>query len=1242
MAKVKVVKNNLDENLNGTNFVNTASQTVFKFGNFNVTSNFNGRELIDYSKELSTFVRPVTLETLVLTDTESDSVLEKTKNVTLNLDRSDLNTFAKFGSAYEFLKVSIQNIIINYPGSLFVDSQIERYSNTTFYDYTYDNVKNISTFKIPSEYTVNKFGLIYNLGNQSIVDDNVLKNINISYTSYVVWSENFNDNSHIIVGFTGDTIGMNYLTVKCLGNAFPTITGGTTSGSFNFHLKPNTRVFEDFRIKIRDYEKYIVSNRDGVNGFNFTLKDPTLLDDGSVNYVKRNILWNTGDGYNVDIDSQDYRSLLESVLSIGGKYDQIKTDLIARFLTPTALQTYDLTDNKKTSKLLRIYGAEFDQMKTFIDSLVYINKVTYDKKKNLPDQVVSNLARTFGWEYFQLVKEDELVDRLLETAEPERKLDEDLTPAEVDIEMWRRILINTNYFWKSKGTREAIKAMFMLIGIPEPFINITEYIYTVEGQIDPRQVPLTLDDLPSASLPYDESGYPIAPIETSDFYYQVSGDSDGGQQYMNNFRNVGFNLSTQVDNKKSWVQTGSTYRRHYSSPTYYQQDNKLVLNTKEVDISLDTARGIEYDVYNYNKDDFEINSTGYTMPYSFINLSLNVTGTTQNQFQLPTSHEGDYEVRFNGILLNSDKKYTTSGGTSTGNTENDYTIVGENLTLLGGSAKNSTTGRDVVQVTYLFSGVTTAPLTGLTVTYIVARVIPNATGTEVMLPEIPAGDVQLTINGVAATKGTPQFIADYIIDPNNPQKLIIQNPALISYFAVNPYTQIAMIHANQNNIVNARSEVTRVDSLQSGKVYFNNNANKTVYKLNYKVNDVKAVKILVNGIGLEPGVDYTVNPNNKYELFLPPGINFGTVISAYYLVGDSAAFTPSIDSDFGVGDISNLSFLEFTELVQRKMINATNRKVITDHKGGWYPTLLKIYTTYLSRENLESQDPLKSNGYTFENLYPFLNKYNAFFNKFVNELLSSTIIQRKGGLLIRNTVFTKQKFPYKRGVSFDASLNYFGDDGATYLKKPLFQRTDWTTDELILPNKCNDFIVDGIAISYPSTTTTTTKQLLNTVLYYENVFTSVGPIENNGESGTESTEKYNIVFDPGIIPGYLVKLRLNFLAKGIVDANDIETRVFASVIVKVNNIIMFSYDELLYDYTPTEITLFDKSYDLTISNSDVVEVALYNHEIRSVVSPEQTLSSTQLSAVALSVTPDGSVGGYIPSSVENKVRFNLA
>jgi len=104
---------------------------------------------------------------------------------------------------------------------------------------------------------------------------------------------------------------------------------------------------------------------------------------------------------------------------------------------------------------------------------------------------------------------------------------------------------------------------------------------------------------------------------------------------------------------------------------------------------------------------------------------------------------------------------------------------------------------------------------------------------------------------------------------------------------------------------------------------------------------------------------------------------------------------------------------------------------------------LRIYETYLERALLSDDNPLQSNGYTFMNLYPFLSKYNAFFQRFVEQLLAATIILRRGGLLIRNSIFTKQKHWYKRGVNvangttgYDMRGNllvqYFGDDGSKF------------------------------------------------------------------------------------------------------------------------------------------------------------------------------------------------------------------
>lgn len=66
-----------------------------------------------------------------------------------------------------------------------------------------------------------------------------------------------------------------------------------------------------------------------------------------------------------------------------------------------------------------------------------------------------------------------------------------------------------------------------------------------------------------------------------------------------------------------------------------------------------------------------------------------------------------------------------------------------------------------------------------------------------------------------------------------------------------------------------------------------------------------------------------------------------------------------------------MSFLEFIEKTQKTLINVKNRKTISNFKGGWYPTLLRIYEQYIKRSELNDGDTLKSNGYNYIGLYNF-------------------------------------------------------------------------------------------------------------------------------------------------------------------------------------------------------------------------------------------------------------------------------
>ena len=168
MGRIKVINRGQNQDLVGGNFLNTASETVFNLGRFRVESNFTGRRTRDYGNELSSFVTPITLESLSISESESREVFNSNNTVKLNLDRSDISSFARFGSASEIIRVSLRNIIDSYPSSLYVNNQVLLGGNITFNDFNYDNLSNVSEFTIPSNFIRNEYGIIFNQGNVAV------------------------------------------------------------------------------------------------------------------------------------------------------------------------------------------------------------------------------------------------------------------------------------------------------------------------------------------------------------------------------------------------------------------------------------------------------------------------------------------------------------------------------------------------------------------------------------------------------------------------------------------------------------------------------------------------------------------------------------------------------------------------------------------------------------------------------------------------------------------------------------------------------------------------------------------------------------------------------------------------------------------------------------------------------------------------------------------------------------------
>ena len=1039
----------------GESFNSPINQTIPSLGSYGLTKNFLGPETgINYGGELTGFVKPITLELLKYDEEHSKIFHEKSNRIRLNLDYSDLGSFVRFGSTREYIRSSIEKIILNYPGSIFANPMKSMGGNNTIYKYNYDDNNNISTFKLYSETIDNPFQLIFDKNNQNLRGDNKLSNINVSHNKFSMVLIGEMDKEYDLLDFVGDDINKPHLEITVRGNPLPHLDGNG-SGSIGFHIKPQKKYFDKFLLKLDDFEKHIMEYRDGETGFAFKLSVPRELDGGNIVYNKNLIKWPTSDGYNIDISGPAYSVFLQVLLNTGDVYDSIKTDLIYNLLVPKSLLTYDVTEKGKTNKLFRIYGAQFDKLRVFIDALQYIHDLSYDKINNAPDKLLNNMARTMGWSNLYIKTEKDLIEQIFSLNEIEGSKP---SPDELNIELWRRILINTHYFWNAKGTRHSIRAILLLLGLPEEFINFNEFIYVADNKINPNTVQFDLSDFPTQTRSYDSDGFHKAPAEAPNFYFQISGRTDYGQRYMDVFRKVGINIYPKVDNRKIVEREGNYVEER-------DIDNRLLVNTKVVDINIDPAKAIEEDFYRYID---EIEYPDYALPLAYVTISLDIENEEQDVFDLPEKYNEDiseFDVHLNGIkqenflVLSEISEFDGNWGTL------DYVVGIDDKKI---KLKVPISQADTLKITYIKKNEENDyfdQINNIEIKYNVKKVLVSVDGGTVTLPETPKGNIQLILSsiglehGIILTEGNSMYNGDYMFITNDTIRIF--NPDLIDFFADNPYISISYLTHNINKDfdfgeLELRSEHRIYRGFNTSKLYTTiYKGNQVyVYKLNYPVStsiESKNIKILVDGLPIKPHQeefeewDYKLG-ENQYEIIInATRLTLGSAISAYYLIG-SDVLSPIYPQD------PPDSFFEFIGKLYSESIDARLRKVITDYKGGWYPLLLKYYVDYLRRGNLDPESPMLSNAYLVKDAFKFLRKYAmnvSTFMGFVKMMLPATAILRKDGVLIRNGFFARQKFMHRRGVSFNEALNYIGDDGSYFKKEYLVEEAHWDDTEII-------------------------------------------------------------------------------------------------------------------------------------------------------------------------------------------------
>lgn len=203
--------------------------------------------------------------------------------------------------------------------------------------------------------------------------------------------------------------------------------------------------------------------------------------------------------------------------------------------------------------------------------------------------------------------------------------------------------------------------------------------------------------------PMDDEGYPKAPRDTENYFFQLgagwyeltpqhrspdqvtitnnvyTGQNldiqtqlqpfTYGQLYLDRYRdfpymNLGFKLRKVIDNKKSWlddddklrVSTEADYNAYY-----YVGNEKLVLNVKNIDLFLNPAQGLAYDVWVQSRQyDYPIPESGLTVGYP---VPGGVDWTYVNPEPKKKTFFEFYQTFWENMINTRNRQYITDGKT---------------------------------------------------------------------------------------------------------------------------------------------------------------------------------------------------------------------------------------------------------------------------------------------------------------------------------------------------------------------------------------------------------------------------------------------------------------------------------------------------------------------------------------------------------------------------------------------------
>lgn len=174
----------------------------------------------------------------------------------------------------------------------------------------------------------------------------------------------------------------------------------------------------------------------------------------------------------------------------GATYDQQNESVVWK-LFPEAFSRIGSQDNGIFQNFALILARHFDRIKLYVNQLANLRNVQYTGFDQTPDELLENVADFLGWKLDAgFASTDALQYFVGRNVRPNTAANRGLATQMSDIksQLWRRVLVNLMYIYKTKGTRESVEALLRAYGLGSDFVRIKEYARKNEVRVPLERV----------------------------------------------------------------------------------------------------------------------------------------------------------------------------------------------------------------------------------------------------------------------------------------------------------------------------------------------------------------------------------------------------------------------------------------------------------------------------------------------------------------------------------------------------------------------------------------------------------------------------------------------------------------------------------------------------------------------------------------------------------------------------------